>query len=699
MAPRRIRRRLSLLCVCLMCPAFASGTEATSRPASQPTSRPVCVLTYSDILDMVHRDPENAGRQIDLISDADVVIDKESYLKALRDTVAEIEAGDAQAKWWDITLLARVARRKGIREGRDLLAQAVKNQAIDAKTRYRVAQTVAALCDGPAELLLLVNSQDDATAAGALDVAADSELPEIRARIDSMLAQRMKNGSTSAYVDHVLAEIDKARFFQKLMGECRTEDERVFFLLDLLGFVGDQDTWTPMDPELARTDTVVARRLWGWVVDAYKRDAPRMRAVAAKTAEVYPRMGHLLRLVMAELARLSPSGSTRLQEQFIMARRNGDMNHFARFDPGSDRPVGVESRPRDVGGVVTCFPFLDGRGRPLTVRRREKADAPDDRRLVDIFLPGASQPVSSRPAAESISLREYAILSTSPDGQAAVLWGEGSRLAWAGRNGVRSSLPVDWYVPNPGPFSWSPDCRKVAFYFGMDSTDDDFKIQRHGVAIFSEDGTVQALVEPSESTATPNSISAKMVAPAWGRSGRFIYFTRGFALGLWPGDPQRNLKPAQRYPNSPHSLPAVTCRVDVNTGEVEEIGSGEFACVSPDEGFVLTYPCMRPTEGGADWLALKIDLRTRQVKYLPRLRLPILSPSGETVACLLMKDPKTQEIVFFDTTRWMPFGKRIQLDRIVTYEEWYRYFRWIVPEGTTVESPAAPSTATAPAGT
>jgi len=285
--------------------------SVSTQPESAPTTGPMAgVLTYSDLLEMIRRDPENPGRQIDLISSDDVVIDKDSYLKALRDTVAEIEAGNAKAKWWDIALLTRVARRKTIREARTLFAQIVMNPSIYGETRHQIAQTMAALCERPADLLALLDSKDEEVASGALQAAADSEVPEIKARVDAMLAQPVNTSYHRTRVDEVLSQIrsPRAREDRYLSGR-KSEDEGIRYLLRSIRSVSELDGRGGGELPV-RGDSIIARGTWSRLVECYKRDAPRMLALAAEVAGEDPALAKRVRFTMAELARLYPSVST-----------------------------------------------------------------------------------------------------------------------------------------------------------------------------------------------------------------------------------------------------------------------------------------------------------------------------------------------------------------------------------------------------
>jgi len=158
------------------------------------------------------------------------------------------------------------------------------------------------------------------------------------------------------------------------------------------------------------------------------------------------------------------------------------------------------------------------------------------------------------------------------------------------------------------------------------------------------------------------------VPPGWGRSGRSLYYT----AGLPPDDPQRESDAARAlYPVTG------TYRVNIETGGTEKIALGDFACVSPDEEYVLVYPAPK-LDGEGKWVkgGAKVLLETKKVTYLPDdVRYPRISPSGKLAACLSRKGG----VRCFQTADCKPYGRRVPKTGF-NIEEWFTDLRWIVVE-------------------
>jgi len=376
--------------------------------------------------------------------------------------------------------------------------------------------------------------------------------------------------------------------------------------------------------------------------------------MASLTCAVFGGMALLPSFAQAERGRGS-------EERFIATVRLPGVEvvrELHHFDPSTGEVVVLDrSGSREFPDVR----FMDQQGRHLALRRRE-AEMPLAGRIeLDGQRPGPHR-VFAEPEVDRM---EPAALS--PDGKSIVFFHAPKNLLVIGDDKEIHRVATDWALARP--FSWSPDSSQVAFYYAPSSWEDDFNIQQHGVAVLSLNGKLRELVKPSEATATPTNSCAKDVPPGWGRTGEYLYYTGGL----------KRDDPAWQYdcPTYCHS-PTATWRVNIKTGQVERIGMGTFACVSPDEEYVLIYPSPKPAADGK-WVigTTMVRLATRELTYLSdEIVFPRISPSGKLVACF---SPE-QEIRLFTTSDWRQHGKAIPLPEGVPLESWTTSFRWVVME-------------------
>lgn len=346
-------------------------------------------------------------------------------------------------------------------------------------------------------------------------------------------------------------------------------------------------------------------------------------------------------------------------EQFVTTTRlpgKDVVRELLRFDAAAGTQV-VLVRSSSWG--FPSISFLDARGRHLGLCRQGQ---PSSTAPVELKSPQAGDPVRVFREPEVHDMRPAAL---SPDGKKIVFYNPSKQLLVIGNNTTVHKIHTNWAITRP--FSWSPDSRQVAFYYASSWDADDFNIQEHGVALLTLDGRIRVLAEASSATGTPRSPAAKYVPLGWGQSGQAVYYT----AGLTPDDPQRQ-SPATKA----LVPPTATNRIDISSGQSERIGLGDFACVSPDEEYVLIYPSPKPV-GHDKWArcTTKVLIRTREATYLPdEILLPRISPSGRLVASF----GYGPTIRFFTTADWKPCGNSVPVSRrSIEIEDWAANFRWI----------------------
>ncbi len=236
---------------------------------------------------------------------------------------------------------------------------------------------------------------------------------------------------------------------------------------------------------------------------------------------------------------------------------------------------------------------------------------------------------------------------------------------------------IDWEGGtgmNDVAFSWSPDSRKVAFYYayaeGMRASP---AIRDFGVALVTFDEGLVELVKPSGRTTAWLGIEA--IPPQWSSDSQYVYFVQGPV----PGEKLQ-----------PKVHPAFTYRVDIRTGQEEKLAQGTATSVAPDDSYLLlSAHCVKTEKGDVEGRSAKLDLRTRKVELLPPLvGLPRISPSGRYVVAMC-RDKERFVARFFDASDWSMISDPGPIQGTGTLAEWYTFCRWI-----TLDSPPQPAVPT-----
>ncbi len=237
---------------------------------------------------------------------------------------------------------------------------------------------------------------------------------------------------------------------------------------------------------------------------------------------------------------------------------------------------------------------------------------------------------------------------------------------------------IDWEGGtgmNDVAFSWSPDSRKVAFYYayaeGMRASP---AIRDFGVALVTCDEGLVELVKPSGRTTAWLGIEA--IPPQWSSDSQYVYFVQGPV-------------PGEKVP--PEVYPAFTYRVDIRTGQEEKLAQGTATSVAPDDSYLLlSAHCVTTEKGDVEGRSAKLDLRTRKVELLPPLvGLPRISPSGRYVVAMC-RDKERFVARFFDASDWSMTSDPGPIQGTGTLGEWYTFCRWITLEA--APQPAVPTT-------
>jgi len=358
------------------------------------------------------------------------------------------------------------------------------------------------------------------------------------------------------------------------------------------------------------------------------------------------------------VAQTSRPGAT--EERFVTTTRlpgKDVVRQLLWFDPATGREIVMDQTDSREFPDVS---FMDSQGKHLKLHRHGR---PSSTAPVELQSPPAGAPVRVFQEPEVNDMRPAAL---SPDGRKIVFYNPSRQSLVIGDDTHVHKLRVEWTLTRP--FSWNPDSSQVAFYYAPSLDADDFNIQQHGVALLTLDGKLRVLVKALEATGTPRNSAVKYVPVGWGRSGQYVYYTAGLA----PDDHRRQSAAARvLYP------PTATYRIDIYNDEIEMIGLGDFACVSPGEEYVLLCPSPKPASDDK-WESgtTKVQIQTREVTYLPdEIRCPIISPSGRLVACY----GRGPTIRFFETADWKPHGKPVSLSmHSLPSEDWIATFRWIV---------------------
>jgi len=241
-------------------------------------------------------------------------------------------------------------------------------------------------------------------------------------------------------------------------------------------------------------------------------------------------------------------------------------------------------------------------------------------------------------------------------------YGPESQAFFISQRDTALAIPTAYYARK---LSWSPDSKKVAFYYAKDCYYDDHHIQQHGVAVLSVDGKLEIVVPDTALPATGGHETCKEVPVAWGPDSNSVYFT----AGLSADDPEAD------SPRAAHSFGrrVVTYKVDVQTRQIEKISLGALADISPDGSYLLL--CPHPTldrSGKCLSDTAKYTVSSKEVTILPSgIYHPRISPDGSMIA--------TDYGRFYRTKDWKQYGQKVALEyeQSVTAEVWHKNFRWV----------------------
>jgi hypothetical protein len=223
-------------------------------------------------------------------------------------------------------------------------------------------------------------------------------------------------------------------------------------------------------------------------------------------------------------------------------------------------------------------------------------------------------------------------------------------------------------------FSWSPDSRKVAFYYayaeGMRAQQ---LVRDFGIALITLDDGVVELVKPSGRRTV--GLGTEVIPLPWSSDSQYVYFVQGPV----PGEKLQ-----------PKVYPAFTYRVDIRTGQEEKLAQGTATSVAPDDSYLLlSAHCVTTEKGDVEGRSATRDLRPRKVELLPPLvGLPRISPRGR-YGVAWCRDNERCGARFFDASDWSMISDPGPIHGTGTLGEWYTFCRWI-----TLDSPPQPAVPT-----
>lgn len=371
------------------------------------------------------------------------------------------------------------------------------------------------------------------------------------------------------------------------------------------------------------------------------------------------------------------SDSLRSRERLVWLAKGSNQDPFRlrEFVPESGQVTLLRELPRT---VVRLFhdQLLDQRGEMLQIG--EKTDE-QGRRTWQVITSPSDLPRLLSQAAPNQAITKG---SFSPDGRSLVVsdWFHERVSICNGK--TTHTVQLDRWMVSPFAFSWSPDSRRVAFYYAADS--DDANVLQTGLVILDTEGQLRIVLKQEDATPTPRTW-AKYAPPVWDPTGRYLYFIDGVPAAKDP-------PAAGRVINDDYS-PSAVYRFDCETGTSEFITDGALAGLLAKENSLLLWPVPKQKEGGKWTLfAAKFSLADKKLTPLPdKIRHPRLSPSGRLVACI-----SGGQVILCRTDDWSQIGKGIEF---AWSPKWLTEVHWIAAEGTAAESSSAPSSTSAPAGT
>ena len=223
-----------------------------------------------------------------------------------------------------------------------------------------------------------------------------------------------------------------------------------------------------------------------------------------------------------------------------------------------------------------------------------------------------------------------------------------NRIGITGPGGPRLLPPAEG-IRCISHLAWSPDGKKIAFYFARTVNDADPEIGRWGCAVIDPaTGATEVLSEPSPISQWA---SARRTPPRWSPDGEWLYFAAATKRG-------EGEQPAYHFGD------AASCyRAKVATGEVEFVSLGSLWEIHPDGSYLVLGYCP-----GREFVTLKSGKRVRKAEtwtvrtdtlvrtVLPdSIYWPKISPSGRYALAnlgLAGKFGAPRKLGFFRTSDW-----------------------------------------------
>ncbi len=126
----------------------------------------------------------------------DMVIDVNTFMPALTAVLSMDRLKKLKTDDWDrLSVLVRLVALKNIREARSLLRERMYDPNVRHPVQRELAEAVARTASD-AEIVEMLDSGDDVLTATAIDWAGDRQAPDIRSRVDRMLAESKKYWGT-----------------------------------------------------------------------------------------------------------------------------------------------------------------------------------------------------------------------------------------------------------------------------------------------------------------------------------------------------------------------------------------------------------------------------------------------------------------------------------------------------------------------
>ena len=247
-----------------------------------------------------------------------------------------------------------------------------------------------------------------------------------------------------------------------------------------------------------------------------------------------------------------------------------------------------------------------------------------------------------------------------------------NRIGIAGPGGPRL-LPPAAGMRCISHLAWSPDGKRIAYYFAKSVNDADTWIARWGCAVTDvASGKARVISEPSH--VNPWTY-ARHRPPYWSPDGKWVYFAE-------VAERPEGEQPAFYFGDA-----AACYRANVDTGETQFVALGGVCAISPDGKYILLGGCpgpdfvtradgkrVRKTE---TW---KVDTSTLDKTVLPdEVQWPKISPSGKYAVSYLAK---FKGLAFYSTTDWTAL-RRVELPGLAAgADHWVRDVHWVTSGST-----------------